>query len=95
MKNNWVLWPIYFDVDASRQQGRKLPLDLCIKNPNIDDIYKAAKKLGYNPVKQDKSYPSRWWRKEGRILISKNNTKMEALKNISKYLQQSKAPTEK
>ncbi len=91
MRNKWVLWPIYFDADASRQEGRKIPKELAIKNPTVDEIFKAAKKLGLNPIKEEKAYPSRWWRKEGKVLVDKKGRKLEIIRKIAEYIKQSKS----
>lgn len=89
MRDKWVIWPVYFDANVSRKEGRKVSKELAIKNPSIDDIYKAAKKLGLNPVKEEKAYPKRWWRKEGRLLIDKKGKKMEIIKKIAEIIKQS------
>lgn len=90
MRDKWVVWPIYFDAEASRKEGRKIPKELAIKNPNIDEIFKVAKKLGFNPLKEEKAYPKRWWRKEGRILVDKKGRKLEIIKRIAEIIKQSK-----
>ena len=53
MRDKWVIWPIYIDATASRKQGRKISRERAVKNPTADDIVKAAKKLGLNPVKEE------------------------------------------
>jgi len=95
MRDKWVLWPIYFDVDASRLEGRKVSKELAIKNPTVDEIFKAAKKLGLNPVKEEKAYPKRWWRKEGRILVDKKGRKIEIIRKIAEYIKENKAMSQK
>ncbi len=90
MRDKWVIWPVYFDVDASKKEGRKLSIKLSWKNPNIEEIYRAAKKLGLNPIKEEKAYPKRWWRREGRILVDKKGKKMEILRKIAEFVKQSK-----
>ena len=90
MRDKWVIWPIYIDAGASRREGRKVSRELAIKNPTVDDIVKAAKKLGLNPVKEEKSYPKRWWRREGRVLVDKKERKMSVLVKIAENVKQSK-----
>ena len=94
MRDKWVLWPIYFDLKASRK-GRKLPKNLAMNDPNVEEIYKAAKKLGLNPIKEEKSYPSRWWRKEGRVLVDKKDSKMKTLRKVAEIIKKSRANIEK
>ena len=90
MRDKWVIWPIYIDATASRKQGRKISGEHAVKNPTADDIVKAAKKLGLNPVKEEKSYPKRWWRREGRVLVDKKERKMSILVKIAENVKQSK-----
>ncbi len=91
MRDKWVIWPIYFDLDASRMNGRKISKEMAFKNPSIDEIFNAAKKLGLNPVKENKAYPGRWWRKEGRVLVEKKFSKMETIRKIAEIIKQSKS----
>ncbi len=90
MRDIWVIWPIYFDADASRREGRRLPKEKALSNPQVDDIVKAAKQLGLNPIKEGKSYPSRWWRKEGRVLVNRERKKIEILESIAEKIKQDK-----
>lgn len=94
MRNKWVLWPIYFDLKAPRK-GRKLPKNLAVNEPNVEEIYKAAKKLGLNPIKEEKAYPSRWWRREGRILVDKKESKMEIMRKVAEIIKQSRASSDR
>ncbi|MCD6480813.1 MAG: signal recognition particle protein Srp19 [Thermoplasmata archaeon] len=90
-RDKWVLWPIYFDADASRLEGRRVPKELAVKNPTVEDILQAAKKLGLAAVKEEKAaYPARWWRKEGRVLVGKKFSKTATIKQIAEIIKQSK-----
>ena len=40
--NAIVLWPEYFDLERSRSRGRRLPKELCVKDPSLDLIAKGA-----------------------------------------------------
>ncbi len=86
-ENKFVIYPIYFDKTVSRFSGRKVSLKNAIEKPNIEDIVKAAKSLGLNPVLEKESAHSSYpWRKEGRILVDKKNSKSKILVSISKFL---------
>jgi len=90
MRDKWVIWPVYFDAEVGRKEGRKIPKELAVKNPTVDEIYMAAKKLGLNPVKEEKAYPKRWWKKEGRILVDKKERKLEVIRKIAEIIKQSR-----
>ena len=83
----YVIWPIYFDRRASRKQGRRLHKVKAVPNPRLDEIYRAAKKLDYTIEKEDgKSYPVRWWRGGGRILVTSEESKTVILHAIADQL---------
>ena len=86
-EDKYVIWPLYFEKNCSRSNGRKISKKYSIDKPTIDNIEKAAKSLNLHPIlEKDYSHPSRPWRKEGRILIDKKDTKSKILLQISKLL---------
>jgi signal recognition particle subunit SRP19 len=86
-EEKFVIYPVYFDKSVSKFSGRKVSLKHAVEKPNIDDIAKAAKSLGLNPILESEvSHPSHSWKKEGRILVDKKGTKSKILVQISKLL---------
>jgi signal recognition particle subunit SRP19 len=86
-EDKYVVYPIYFDKSVSKLSGRKVSLKNAVEKPDIETIIKAAKSLGLNPVlEKDISYPSSHWRKEGRILIDKKDSKSKLLRQIASRL---------
>lgn len=85
-REKYILWPAYFDRNVSRKKGRRVSREMAISHPNVDTIYKAAQKLGLNPKKEQKSYPSRWWKKEGCILVDRKKSKTEILQDIARII---------
>ena len=82
-----VVWPSYFDVRLSRAGGRRIPKAFCVENPDLNMISNALKSLNIKfEAQQDKSYPSRWWRKEGRLLVDTQLKKPKLLLTIGKKL---------
>src|SRR2546427_10297892 len=64
-----VLYPAYFALKRTRQEGRRVPKSLAVDGPTAEEIEKAAKALGLSPkIEADRAYPSSHWRKEGRVL---------------------------
>jgi len=87
-EDKYVIWPIYFDKSVSRFNGRKIPIKQAIEKPSLDSINKAAKSLGLNPkVEENVSYPGRYWKKEGRILVDKKQSKSKILRQIASKLE--------
>lgn len=53
-----TLWPEYFDINRTRAEGRRLPKELCVPNPDLDIIAKGAMILDLEyEVLENKSYP--------------------------------------
>ena len=86
-EDKYVIWPIYFDKSASRLSGRKVAKKHAVEKPSIEDIAKAAKSLGLNPIlEKDYAYPSKHWKKEGRVLVGKKDSKCKLLVKIANRL---------
>lgn len=82
-KDKYVLWPIYFDRRKSRGDGRRVAKDIAVPNASADEIVKAAKKLGLNPVKEKKAYPGRWWKREGQVIVDRAGKKTKILRDVA------------
>ena len=79
-----TIWPQYLDKNLSLSEGRKISLDDCVKDPTINDIEKALKRLGLEyEVQKEVSYPGKWYEKSGRVLVEWDKTKLELIRNIS------------
>jgi len=86
-EDKYVVWPVYFDKSISRLSGRRIAKKHAVEKPSIENIAKAAKSLGLNPIlEKNCSYPSKHWKKEGRVLVDKKDSKSKLLKQISNLL---------
>ncbi len=86
-EDKYVIWPVYFDKSVSKLHGRKVSKKQAVDKPTIEEISKAAKSLGFNPkIEKNVSYPGRFWKKEGRILVDKKDTKSNILSKIASKL---------
>lgn len=70
-ERRWVvLWPENIDSKMSRREGRKIPRNLAVENPSLDEIERALRSLGLSYEREDdKRHPADWWRGRGRILV--------------------------
>ncbi len=86
----WIIWTVYFDITKSRALGRKLPKGLCVKSPSIEELVKAAQKLGLEfEIYPEKKHPASWFEgPHGCIAVRKIEglRKRELLKMIAKEL---------
>lgn len=86
-EEKYVVYPIYFDKSVSRLSGRKVAKKFAVEKPSIENISKAAKSLFLNPVlEKNSAYPSKHWKKEGRVLIDKKDSKSKLLVQIAKRM---------
>jgi signal recognition particle subunit SRP19 len=86
-EDKYVIWPLYFDKAISRLHGRRIKKKYAIEKPSPEDIAKAAKSLGLNPVLEiNKSHPTNPHKKDGRILVDKKEKKSALLKQIAQRL---------
>jgi signal recognition particle subunit SRP19 len=82
-----VIWPLYFDSDRSRSQGRMVPSSDGISNPTLDEVVAGAIRSGFDPeVEREKRHPKTWHECAGRILLPKKEPKSMVLKRIAKNL---------
>ncbi|MEM2145672.1 MAG: signal recognition particle subunit SRP19/SEC65 family protein [Candidatus Jordarchaeaceae archaeon] len=87
-KDKIILYPEYFDSKITRGKGRKVPLKLSVPSPTLEELALVSKRLGYYfEMDAESAHPSNWWRKQGRLLITKNDLKKnEVIMNIAKIL---------
>jgi signal recognition particle subunit SRP19 len=86
-EDKYVIYPVYFDKNLSKSEGRKIAIKNAVDKPNIEAISKAAKSLGLHPVlEKNVCHPSHYWKKEGRLLIDKKDTKSKLLVQIANRL---------
>ncbi|MBV0923328.1 MULTISPECIES: signal recognition particle subunit SRP19 [Haloarcula] len=84
-----VIWPAAFDAERSRSEGRRVPRDVAIADPTVDEIAKAVQQVGYDAViERDKAYP-REYETRGRVLVKNADdaTKTDLLGAVAVYLQ--------
>jgi len=83
-----VIWPAYVDAGLTRSEGRRVPADVAIPEPTVDEIAKAVQQVGYDAViERDKTYP-REYEPRGRVLVkdADDATKSDLLGATAAYL---------
>ena len=82
-----IIWPAYFDQTKTRKTGRRVPKNLAVPSPKIEEIHEAARKLGLkNEVVATTGYPKTPWQKTGSILVEKKSPKEQIIKKLAKQL---------
>lgn len=87
LKNRVIVWLVYLDSKRSRRSGRRLPKDIAIDSPRLEELIEAANKLGLNPeAYPNKAYPRSWWGETGYIIVDKKWPKQELLRKLAEEI---------
>ncbi len=79
-----TIWPQYLDKNLSLSQGRKVSKEIAVKEPDLNEIERALKRMGLKySMQKEFSYPGKWYEKSGRVLVEWEGTKLELLKEVS------------
>lgn len=86
-----TIYPQYFDKNLTLSEGRKVPKNLAVREPSLNEIAKALKKLKLqHTLEKNKSYPKKWYEKTGRIIVENKKSKRETLKEIADKIKEMK-----
>ena len=79
-----IIWPQYLNKNLSLKEGRKISKEDAVKDPSMNEIEKALKRLGlsYN-IDKERAYPGKWYEKSGRALVEWEGTKLELIREVS------------
>jgi signal recognition particle subunit SRP19 len=83
-----VIWPAYLDAERSRSEGRRVPLDLAVPEPTVDEIASAVQQVGYDAViDRDRTYP-REYEPRGRVVVkgADDASKSDLLGAVAAYV---------
>jgi len=85
--DSFVLWPRYFDARLSRAEGRRVPKDLAVREPDVKWLESAARKAGLDPVVQaDAKHPAKPYRVAGRVLVPKADGKEATIRRVAERM---------
>ncbi|MFC7136086.1 signal recognition particle subunit SRP19 [Halobaculum litoreum] len=83
-----VLYPAYFDAAYTRAEGRRVPEDLAVAEPTVDEIAKAVQQVGYDAkIERDKTY-SREYEPRGCVVVTGTDetAKNDLVQAVGAYL---------
>jgi signal recognition particle subunit SRP19 len=87
-----IIWPIYFDTNKTRKNGRRVPKNMAVQSPKILDLKEAVDKLGLkNEVNLEAHFPKMHWAKTGMLLVEKKEAKQKIVLKIAKQLMKIKS----
>ncbi|AMD17772.1 signal recognition particle [Methanobrevibacter sp. YE315] len=84
-----TIWPQYLNEKLSLSEGRKISKADAVKDPTLNEIEKALKRLGlsYN-IDKERAYPGKWYEKSGRVLVEWEGTKLELIREVSSKIKE-------
>ncbi len=79
-----IIWPIYFDLTKTRKHGRRVPKNIGVPSPRLQELKEAADKLRIeNELVPDVAYPASPSTKTGMLLVKKKVPKEETIKDLA------------
>ncbi len=79
-----VIWPAYLTAGKTKREGRLIARKYAVKSPKIEEISHVARELHLEPeVEKEKAYPKSPWERSGRVLVTKQGTKSEIVREIA------------
>jgi len=82
-----ALWPAYFDSAKTRVESRRIPKELAVSSPRLDELQRAAERCGLQTeVVPEVKHPHAPWQKTGLILVSKSAPKVQIIRRVAKEL---------
>ena len=82
----FVVWLDYLDSERKRGEGRRIPLNSCVRAPTLEEVTQACKKLGLDPQPQIAFYPKAARRQSGYVSIKKTGRKQQIIMAIAREL---------
>jgi signal recognition particle subunit SRP19 len=84
----YVVYPCYFDSLSPRPR-RRIPKELAVRGPSVDEVAKAALALKLSPVlEKGRSHPAKPWEKSGRVLVNMRGEKGALLRQLAEKLRE-------
>jgi signal recognition particle subunit SRP19 len=87
LDNQAIIWPVYFDQNRSRKEGRRIPKNQAVQGPKIAEVKEAADKLGLqNEINLEARFPKAPWSKSGMLIVEKREPKEVIIEKLAKQL---------
>lgn len=84
-----LIYPAYLDARKSRREGRRVPDDLAVETPTVDEIASAVGQVGYDTVvEREKAYARQPWDRTGRVRVrdADDATKNDLVQAVAAYV---------
>jgi signal recognition particle subunit SRP19 len=82
----FVVWLDYIDSERKRSEGRRVPLNSCVRAPTLEELAQACKMLNIDAQPQKAFYPRKSRRQSGYVSIKKNGPKQQIIMSVAREL---------
>jgi signal recognition particle subunit SRP19 len=82
----FVVWLDYIDSEKKRAQGRRVPLNSCVRAPTLDEMIQACKKLNLDAQPQKAFHPKDTRKQSGYVSIKKTGRKQQIIMSIAREM---------
>ncbi len=79
-----VVWLEYLDSERKRGEGRRVPLNSCVRAPTLEELRLACDRLKLEPEAQAARFPSGVARLSGYVSVKKGSKKQETVMMIAR-----------
>jgi signal recognition particle subunit SRP19 len=83
---SFVVWLDYLDSERKRSEGRRVPLNSCVRAPTLDEVLQACKRLKLDAQPQKAFHPRASRRQSGYVSIKKQGQKQQVIVAIAREL---------
>jgi signal recognition particle subunit SRP19 len=81
-----VVWLDYLDSERKRAEGRRVPLNSCVRAPTLEEVAQACKRLDLDAQPQKAFHPKAPRRQSGYVSIKKQGKKQQVIVAIAREL---------
>ena len=82
----YVIWLDYFDSELKRGGGRRVPLSMATRAPQLGELEEACRRLNLQPSPQAASFPSSSPKRTGYVSVRKSKPKQALILRVAKEL---------
>jgi signal recognition particle subunit SRP19 len=82
----FVVWLDYIDSERKRSEGRRVPLNSCVRAPTLEEMVQACKRLNLDAQPEKAFYPRASRRQSGYVSIKKQGQKQQIIMAIAREL---------
>ena len=80
-KDFQCLYPVYFDVNRSRAEGRRVGKELAVENPMAREVVNACARLGLDTLFEPSKIHPKDWANPGRVKVKLKGGANKGIKN--------------